>query len=273
MLEKLFESLDEKVFTPDLKNRLEERFQNAVEERAREMISEEVQDKIDFIDKKSEEYSNQCEAEYQEKIDELEDKADDYVKEKEEEMVENVSSYLDRVVKQFVREAEEELCKGVEDAQASAVTEAFSKFAKLAGVEVANIVEAKEEGSPEAQLEDAEAENDKLTNENIKLQRKLREAEENIDDLLKAGYINQVEAEADMTDVQAEKFEKLAEMVPFTRSKSYIKKIKAILESVLDHEVEEEDDEIEEEDDVDTDSKKGVNESVITDVQRWKNFL
>ena len=272
MLEKLFESLDEKVFTPDLKNRLEERFQDAVEERAREMISESVQERINFINEKSEEYSDKCEAEYQEKIDELEDKAEEYVKEKEEEMVEHVSAYLDRVVEKFVREAEEELVKGVEDAKASAVTEAFSKFAKLAGVEVADIVEAKEEGSLETQLEDAEEENDKLTNENIRLQKKLREAEENINDLLKAGYINQVIAESDMTDVQAEKFEKLAEMVPFERSKSYVKKIKAVLESVLDHEVEEDDEEDVKEDD-DAESKKDVNESVISDAQRWKNFL
>lgn len=266
MLEKLFESLDEKVFTPEMKEKLEERFQTAVNEKAEELVEEKVQERIDFISEKSEEYSKLCEEEFNAKVADLNRKAEEYVELKEKEMADKVSAYLDRVVESFVKEAKEQLITNVDHAEAKAITEAFSKFVKLAGVEVADIVEAKKDSSSVKKLAEAEETNNQLINENIELREKINLCEKKIDDLLKAGYINQVMSESSMTEVQKAKFEKLAEMVEFERSNDYIEKIESIAESVSD-------DEVKNESVNESKSEQSDSKVVPEEESRWKSFL
>jgi hypothetical protein len=90
MLEKLFESLDENVFTAELKESLEAQFNEAVEAKAAIIADEKIEEATDSLNEKSEAH-----------IDFLNEKADQYVAQKQSEMVDSLDKYLDRVVEEF----------------------------------------------------------------------------------------------------------------------------------------------------------------------------
>ena len=212
MLEKLFESLDEKVFTPELKESLETQFNEAVETKAASIADEKIEEAIDSLNEKSETH-----------IEFLNEKAEEYVAKKQSEMVESLDKYLDRIVDEFMTEAKEALNESVKSEKADMIIEAFDSMLTATGVEVAKIVEAKDESAVESKLEESIVKYDSLVEESIALK------EEN-ESLIKMGVIS--EMKEGLSIGEAEKFEKLADVVEFTKDESFANELETIKESV-----------------------------------------
>jgi hypothetical protein len=211
MLE-LFEALDDKVFTPDLKESLETQFNEAVEAKATILASEKIEEAVESLNEKSEEH-----------IEFLNEKADEYVAMKQSEMVESVDKYLDRVVSEFVTEAKESLDESVKSEKADMLIEAFDTMLTATGVEVAKIVEAKDDSSADTKLAESVVKHDSLVEEIISLK------DEN-DTLVKMGVVN--EMKEGLSLVESEKFERLAGLVEFSKDEAFADKLEVIKESV-----------------------------------------
>lgn len=216
MLEKLFESLDSKVFTPELKESLEAQFNEAVEIKAQGIAEAKIEEQIESLNEKSEQH-----------IEFLSEKAEEYVKVKQTEMLESLDKFLDRVVEEFVQEAKESLDESVKSEKADMIIEAFDSMLTATGVTVAKIVEAKDaeaiDESLSAKLEESIKKYDAVVEEAIALK------EEN-DTLIKLGVIS--EMKEGLSIVESEKFVKLAGLVEFTKDTSYTEKLETIKESV-----------------------------------------
>lgn len=212
MLEKLFESLDEKVFTPELKKALEAQFNEAVETKAESIAEAKIEEEIDSLNEKAEQH-----------VEFLNKKAEEYTAMKQAEMVESLDKYLERVVDKFVAEAKDLLAESVKSEKADMIIEAFDAMLVATGVQVAKIVEAKDETAIETKLAENTAKYDALVEENIAL------SEEN-KKLIKMGVIS--ELKEGLSLVEAEKFEKLAELVEFSKSGEFLTKLTTIKESV-----------------------------------------
>ena len=212
MLEKLFESLDEKVFTPELKKALEAQFNEAVETKAESIAEAKIEEEIDSLNEKTEQH-----------VEFLNKKAEEYIAMKQAEMVESLDKYLERVVDKFVVEAKDLLAESVKSEKADMIIEAFDAMLVATGVQVAKIVEAKDETAVETKLAENTAKYDALVEENIAL------SEEN-KKLIKMGVIS--ELKEGLSLVEAEKFEKLAELVEFSKSGEFLTKLTTIKESV-----------------------------------------
>ena len=212
MLEKLFESLDEKVFTPELKKALEAQFNEAVETKAESIAEAKIEEEIDSLNEKAEQH-----------VEFLNKKSEEYIAMKQTEMVESLDKYLERVVDKFVAEAKDLLAESVKSEKADMIIEAFDAMLVATGVQVAKIVEAKDETAIETKLVENTAKYDALVEENIAL------SEEN-KKLIKMGVIS--ELKEGLSLVEAEKFEKLAELVEFSKSGEFLTKLTTIKESV-----------------------------------------
>jgi flagellar hook protein FlgE len=212
MLEKLFESLDENVFTAELKESLEAQFNEAVEAKAAIIADEKIEEATDSLNEKSEAH-----------IDFLNEKADQYVAQKQSEMVDSLDKYLDRVVEEFVSEAKDALNESVKSEKADMIIEAFDSMLTATGVEVAKIVEAKDDSAVENKLEESVEKYDSLVEELIALK------DEN-ETLIKMGVIS--ELKEGLSIVEAEKFVKLAGLVEFTKDEAFAEKLETIKESV-----------------------------------------
>jgi len=212
MLEKLFESLDEKVFTDELKEALEAKFNDAVETKASVIAEAKIETEIETLNEKAEAH-----------IEFLTKKAEEFVEIKKTELVESLDKYLDRITDEFVAEAKETLDESVKSEKADMIIEAFDTMLTATGVEVSKIIEAKDETAAEAQLAETVEKYDALIEENITLQ------DEN-DNLIKMGVI--AEMTDDLSIVEAEKFKKLADLVEFTKDVTFAEKLETIKESV-----------------------------------------
>jgi flagellar hook protein FlgE len=212
MLEKLFESLDENVFTAELKESLEAQFNEAVEAKAAIIADEKIEEATDSLNEKSEAH-----------IDFLNEKADQYVAQKQSEMVDSLDKYLDRVVEEIVYEAKDAINENVKSEKADMIIEAFDSMLTATGVEVAKIVEAKDDSAVENKLEESVAKYDSLVEELIALK------DEN-ETLIKMGVIS--ELKEGLSIVEAEKFVKLAGLVEFTKDEAFAEKLETIKESV-----------------------------------------
>jgi hypothetical protein len=212
MLDKLFEALDDKVFTPDLKESLETQFNEAVEAKSTIVANEKIEEAVESLNEKSEEH-----------IEFLSEKADAYVALKQSEMVDSLDKYLDRVVSEFVSEAQESLDESVKSEKADMIIEAFDTMLTATGVEVAKIVEAKDDSSADNKLAESVEKHDSLVEEIISLK------DEN-DTLIKMGVVN--EMKEGLSIVESEKFEKLAGLVEFSKDEAFATKLETIKESV-----------------------------------------
>ena len=211
-LNKLFESLDEKVFTTELKESLEAQFNEAVEAKAAIIAEARIEEEITSLNEKSEQH-----------IEFLNEKAEEYVEMKKTEIVDSLDKYLDRVVEEFVAEAQATLDESLKSEKADMIIEAFDSMLIAAGVEVSKIVEAKDNEAVEAKLQESVEKYDSLIEENIALK------EEN-DTLVKMGVI--AEMKEGLSIVESEKFVKLANLVEFTKDEAYAQKLETIKESV-----------------------------------------
>ena len=258
-MNELLESLDASIFTPELKEAINAHFEVAVKDMNEAFVVEKtaeleveytnkIEEKIQELEEKAEEYMAGLEkgisekeaeleakiAEYDAKIVETEEKAealkaelaesaDEALKAKSEEMLENVDKYLDRIIEEFVAEAADKLDESLKSEKADMIIEAFDAMLIATGVEVSKIVEAKDETEAEAKLAESIEKYDALVEENISL----KEANEK---LLKSGII--LELKEGLSLVEAQKFERLANIVDFSSSEKYLEKLQTIKESV-----------------------------------------
>lgn len=204
MLKKLFESLDEKVFTDDLKESLEASFNEAVELKAVEL----AEAKITELTETHEEMKLQLQNE---------------ATEKEAALIEKVDSFLEKVVEEFVTEAKDSLDESLKAEKADLMIEAFDSMIIAGGVEVQRIVEAKIETDVETKLAESIEKYDSLIEDNIALEK------ENAN-LMKMGVI--AEMKEGMSIIEAERFAKLAEMIDFEKTAEYASKLDTLKESV-----------------------------------------
>lgn len=211
-LEKLFEAVDENVFTPELKESLKTTFNEAVEAKAEELISDRIEEEINILDEKSKEHIQMLEA-----------KSDETVTQKVEEIIESLDKYLDRIVEEFIKETQDSLDESVKSEKAEMINEAFKSMVIATGMEMSAIQEAKDESSIQTKLDQLTGKYDELVEENIKV------TAEN-DKLFKMGLIQ--EMKEGLSIVESEKFEKMAELVEFTKDQEFVKRLETIKENV-----------------------------------------
>jgi intergrase/recombinase len=196
----LFESMD---IDAEMKAELSEAFDKAVLETVTEKMDE-------YVETKLTEEVERLEEEYKEKV---------------EYLTEALDGYLDTVVEEFIEENAPMYEAQIEEEKTKTLLEMFDDMLKVAGVEMMQIAEAKEDASIEIKVE-------KLEEEVSVMADRLVEAKREADKYLKAGLIQEL-AEG-LTILEKEKFEKLAEMVEFQRDPSYVNKLETIKESILD---------------------------------------
>jgi len=167
-LNKLFESLDDKVFTSDLKESLNAKFNEAVDKKSVEIADEKIEEKVEELNEKAEEH-----------IEFLNEKAEEYIEVKKGEMLEALDKYLDRVVDEFVDSEKETLAESAKSEKADMIIEAVEAMLTATGVEIANIVEAKDNASVENELQESTDKYDTLVEENINLKDRKRKPFEN----------------------------------------------------------------------------------------------
>lgn len=208
MLKTLIESLDADVFTPEVIGSIEAKFNEAVDTK----VVTESAAHLAVLDEQ-----------YEARIDELNEKAEQYSDLKVNELTEMVTKYLDKVVDNFVTESENKLEQLEGDAKQGAILEAFNAFIMTAGVSVAQIAEAKDDADIKHKLDESVSANDEIINENFELK------DQNAM-LIKMGLI--MESKVGLSLVEAEKFDKLSSLIPFSNDATYITSLDTLRESI-----------------------------------------
>lgn len=205
-LEPMFESMD---VEQETKVALQESFDKAVLKKTTEMLDEHVESEVS---KKVE----VLEEEYSSKVTLLEDSLD---------------GYLDQVVEEFVASNAPSYEAQIAEEKVKTLLEMFDGMAKVVGVDMLTIKEAKADRD-EAMDDTLEEQVEKLTSKIADMADKLVESKREADKYLQAGVIN--ESKEGLSILEGSKFEKLAEMVGFERNEEYITKLETIKESIVD---------------------------------------
>lgn len=233
-LEKLFESLDEKVFTDELKVELKEQFDAAVIE-ASKVSEEAISEKVETL---AEVKAVEMIAEkVEDKISELEEKAEEFqailvkeAAEKESTLLDQVDLYLEKVVDDFMVEAQDSLDESLKSEKADMVIEAMDAMIVATGTDILKISEAKDSTDADVKLAESIEKYDTLIEENIKLEKEKAQ-------MMKMGIVS--EMKEGLNVIEAEKFEKLADLVEFDYSAGYMTKLETIKENLGSSKVEE----------------------------------
>jgi len=205
-MEQLFESLDIDL-NEETKTKLAESFDKAVMSKTVELMDEHVETKVN-------EAKEVLEEEYQEKIENLEDSLD---------------GYLQSVVEEFVEENQPVYEAQIAEEKTKTLLEMFDAMLKVAGVQMLDINEAHSDYHDE---NDASSKLNRLEEKYNDLSEKLVEARREADKYLKGGVI--LEMTEGLSMLEKEKFEKLAEMVTFSRDESFVASLETIKESIVD---------------------------------------
>ena len=155
MLQKLYEQIDSKVLTADVRESLEREFAAAVDSRASAIadsrveeieaeLQEQQQQHIRELDEASEEYQRKLEAELNERYAEAEkelnqhklmlnEKAQQYIDERLAQINHQIDLYASRVAEDVTEDLEESLTTSAQQLKAQAMYDALCTFASLAG--------------------------------------------------------------------------------------------------------------------------------------------
>lgn len=210
-MNKLFESLD---INDEMKTQLSEAFDKAVMVKSVELMDEHVASKVA-------EAKELLEEEYAEKVENLEDTLD---------------GYMTSVVEEFIATNTPVYEAEIKDEKATKLLEMFDKMMIIAGIEMSDIQEARSERDIK---EDANSLENQIARLDARLSEKendLAEARKEANKFLKDGII--AEVSKDLSIVEADKFEKLAGMVTFSRDKKYIDALDTIKASIVESRVE-----------------------------------
>jgi len=206
-MENLFEGLD---ISEDVKVKMEEAFDKAVLAKSVELMDEHVEVKVA-------EAKELLEAEYAEKVENLEDTLD---------------GYMTSVVEEFVANNAPVYAAQILDEKAKKLLEMFDAMCTVAGVKMIDIQEARSERDINEDANSLENQLARMEERMGELQDDLIASRKEADSFLKAGVI--AETKEGLTMLEAEKFERLAEMVTFSRTQEYTDALDTIKESIID---------------------------------------
>ncbi len=243
MLEELLESLDKEVYTPDMIVAVTAQFNEAVETKAKEIADSQINEAVEkalaeakelsdialqeAVEAKTVEIEDKADSYIAEALEakeiELQEKADTYIEAKLGEINESVDSYLDKVVEEFIAESKDKLNESLKAEKADMIIEAFDSMILASGIDVMKIAEAKDNSYADAKLTESVEKYDALMNEHLSLKKENTE-------LIKTGII--AEMKEGLSLVESQKFEKLAQLVPFSRDEKYTTDLEVIRESV-----------------------------------------
>lgn len=209
----LFESLD---INDEMKTQLSEAFDKAVMKKSVEMMDEHVETKVA-------EARELLEEEYAEKVEALEDTLD---------------GYMTSVVEEFEAKYAPVYESQIQDEKAKKLLEMFDSMLVVAGVTMQEINEAKTEKEINENENSLENQIKRLSDRLSEKEDDLAEARKEANKFLKEGII--AEISKDLSMVESDKFEKLANMVTFSRDKKYVDALDTIKASILESRTEEE---------------------------------
>ena len=200
MLDKMFEAIDSNVLTDSLKNELEAQFNEAVEIKSTEIATA-------IIDQKEAELTEALNTKYDAKFEEYKKKID-----------EQVDSFITATVENLVSESLKYMKQDLDNAKVEALKEAFDALVVTAGTDIAKI---------HANLvESTKAVDEDLNKKYNALYEKFNTLKEENAKIIKLGFLN--EMSADLSLVEKEKFNKMAELIPFEKTSSYKNKIELV---------------------------------------------
>ena len=200
MLDKMFEAIDSNVLTDSLKNELEAQFNEAVEIKSTEIATA-------IIDQKEAELTEALNTKYDAKFEEYKKKID-----------EQVDSFITATVENLVSESLNYMKQDLDNAKVEALKEAFDALVVTAGTDIAKI---------HANLvESTKAVDEDLNKKYNALYEKFNALKEENAKIIKLGFLN--EMSADLSLVEKEKFNKMAELIPFEKTSSYKNKIELV---------------------------------------------
>ena len=200
MLDKMFEAIDSNVLTDSLKNELEAQFNEAVEIKSTEIATA-------IIDQKETELTEALNNKYDAKFEEYKQKID-----------EQVDSFITATVEKLVSESLKYMKQDLDNAKVEALKEAFDTLVVTAGTDIAkihaNLVESTKVGDED------------LSKKYNELYEKFNDLKKENANIIKLGFLN--EMSADLSLVEKEKFNKMAELIPFEKTSSYRNKIELV---------------------------------------------
>ena len=200
MLDKLFEAIDSNVLTDSLKNELEAQFNEAVEIKSTEIATA-------IIDQKEAELTEALNTKYDTKFEEYKKKID-----------EQVDSFITATVENLVSESLNYMKQDLDNAKVEALKEAFDALVVTAGTDIAKI---------HANLkESTKAVDEDLNKKYNALYEKFNALKDENAKIIKLGFLN--EMSADLSLVEKEKFNKMAELIPFEKTSAYKNKIELV---------------------------------------------
>ncbi len=207
VLEPMFEAMS---IEQDKKVELQESFDKAVLVKTTDLMESYVEEQIN-------EKEEILKEEYAEKVVMLESSLD---------------GYLDTVVEEFIAENAPSYEAQIEDEKTKSLLEAFDTMVRLTGVQMLTIQDEKQTLDEAALEETAGFKVDTLEVKVSELADRLVEAKRESDKYLQAGLLNEMKEGLSM--LEGEKFEKIANLVPFDRSASYLDKLETLKESIVD---------------------------------------
>lgn len=232
--EKFKNELNEK--TENLITQAEEYAKLYADEKVNEKVKElkakfkdELNEHTEQLIQQGEEYAKYVREEERKAINEhinkLNELAEEYVDLTCKEIIENLDMYAENVINEFINDYKDKLDMKVNESNTNVILDMFSTLCLKTGIGLKEINEAKAEKDNAKKEEDADLleRYNKEVNENIRLRK------EN-NNLIKAGIIN--EMKDGLTILQAQKFEKIAETIDFTRDENFINKLKSIKENI-----------------------------------------
>ena len=200
MLDKMFEAIDSNVLTDSLKNELEAQFNEAVEIKSTEIATA-------IIDQKETELTEALNTKYDAKFEEYKKKID-----------EQVDSFITATIEKLVNKSLEYMKNDLDNAKVEALKEAFDTLVVTAGTDIAkihaNLVESTKVGDED------------LSKKYNELYEKFNDLKKENANIIKLGFLN--EMSADLSLVEKEKFNKMAELIPFEKTSSYKNKIELV---------------------------------------------
>ena len=203
-----------------------------VNEKVKELkakFKEELNEHTEQLIQQGEEYAKYVREEERKAINEhinkLNELAEEYVDMTCKEIIENLDMYAENVINEFINDYKDKLDMKINESNTNVILDMFSTLCLKTGIGLKEINEAKNEKDNAKKEEDADLleRYNKEVNENIRLRK------EN-NNLIKAGIIN--EMKDGLTILQAQKFEKIAETIDFTRDENFINKLKSIKENI-----------------------------------------
>lgn len=269
-LEKLFESVDENVLTPELKQSLEESFNEAVEIKSQELADQIVSEKIDALNEHCDNYKAQLDEEVEQAKSELQaEKAslNEEFQEKCAEIQERVSSYMDHVVDELVTEHSEKLEECVKDSKCNALDEMFGTMLKVAGINMSDILAEHANDNANKLSEMSDKLNEALSRV-TELENELSEAREgnasNLYDAIVESFSK------DLTIMQASKFATRAATIDVDDFADALNKLSALKARIVE-ECSKDEDEDDEEADSDKSNKKESKKDALE--ERLQRFI